>query len=288
MRYAVAILLALVACHDDPSVTAPGRDDPPVVYTTFYPTTYFVERIAGDLVTVVCPLPQDADPIFWVPDADTIRAYQSADLIVLNGAELERWTATVSLPERTIVSTAAGFRDEWITITESASHAHGPGAAHSSAGTHGHAGTDGHTWMDPVLAQRQAAAIRDALIRLRPESRAAFEQGYEALARDLQALHEQFKALPVGKQDVLLCSHPAWNYPAQRYGWRLVTFAADQAGLESLKGKVALWEGEPDAAAAKRLTAPSIVFDPCEVPGAEDYLARMRANLARLKAALEG
>jgi len=282
MRYLLVALLALVACHDDPSVTAPGRDGPPVVYTTFYPTTYFVERIAGDLVTVVCPLPQDADPIFWVPDADTIRAYQSADLIVLNGAELERWTATVSLPERTIVRTAAGFRDEWITITEAASHAHGPGAAHS------HAGTDGHTWMDPVLAQRQAAAIRDALIRLRPESRAAFEQGYEALARDLAALDEQFKALPLGEQDVLLCSHPAWNYPAKRYGWKTVHFAADQADLESLKGKVALWEGEPDAAAAKRLTAPSIVFDPCEVPGERDYLARMRANLARLKVALEG
>lgn len=283
--FCTLVLLALVllaACHDDPAVIAPERVGPPVVYTSFYPTAYFTQRIAGDLVNVVCPLPDDADPIFWVPGADALRAFQGADLVVLNGAGLEKWAATVSLPERRVVRTADGFKDEWITIKAAASHAHGPGAAHS------HAGLDGHTWMDPMLARRQAAAIRDALLRLMPESRDALEAGYKALDRDLSALHEQFLGLPIGKQDVLLCSHPAWNYPARRYGWTIVGFEHDGAGLEQLDGKVALWEGEPDAAAAKRLRARSITFDPCEAPGEGDYLSRMRANLDRLKAALEG
>ena len=32
--------------------------------TTFYPTTYFAERIADGTIVVECPLPSDADPIF--------------------------------------------------------------------------------------------------------------------------------------------------------------------------------------------------------------------------------
>src|SRR5262245_38391727 len=38
------------------------------VWTTFYPTTYFAKRIAGDTVKVVCPLPESEDPAFWKPD----------------------------------------------------------------------------------------------------------------------------------------------------------------------------------------------------------------------------
>ena len=50
----------LAACAEAPP--APSADaGAPVVYTTFHPTTYFVERLADGLVEVVCPLPADAD-----------------------------------------------------------------------------------------------------------------------------------------------------------------------------------------------------------------------------------
>jgi len=276
--FAVCLLGLLLGCHDDPEYTAPRRTGPPVVYTTFFPTTAFVQRIAGDLVEVVCPLPDGADAITWKPDPDQIRAFQDADLIVLNGAAFEKWPLTTSLPENRVVRTAAGFAAEWIEFEETIKHTHGP------KGEHAHEGVDGHTWLDPVLAKRQAAAIRDALLRLLPSHATAIHENYAALSKDFDELDRLFRALPQG---IILCSHPAWNYPARRYEWTIVNFEPDAAGIENLKGKVVLWEGEPDAAVAKRLGAPSITFDPCESAGGE-YFERMRGNLARLRAALEG
>ena len=57
------------------------------VYTVNYPLAYFAERIAGDQARVVFPAPSDVDPAFWQPDRETIRTYQQADLILLNGAD---------------------------------------------------------------------------------------------------------------------------------------------------------------------------------------------------------
>ena len=118
---------------------------PLTVYTTFYPTTYFTQRIGGSHVEVTCPLPDDADPIFWQPDRNTIMAYQKAALIILNGADFEKWALTASLPTGRIVDTARNFTDQFITY-ESVTHSHGPG------GDHTHEGIDGHTWIDPTLA----------------------------------------------------------------------------------------------------------------------------------------
>ena len=108
MRLA-SLLLLLAACGDEPRVAAPERVGRPVVYTTFYPTTYFTERIVGDLATVVCPLPDGADPIFWQPTDADVAGYQEADLIIVNGAQFEKWLANVTLPEDRIVDTAKSF-----------------------------------------------------------------------------------------------------------------------------------------------------------------------------------
>ncbi|MCA8961213.1 MAG: zinc ABC transporter substrate-binding protein, partial [Planctomycetes bacterium] len=97
------------------------------VRTTFYPTTYFAERIGGERVHVVCPTPADADPIFWMPDEGAIGDYQSAELIVLNGAEFEKWVSKVTLPERRVVRTAAPFADQLLRFEQAMTHSHGPG-----------------------------------------------------------------------------------------------------------------------------------------------------------------
>ena len=97
-RFAAAALLG--GCNGEDKPDSPDRRAKIVVYTTFYPMTYFAQRIGGEHVEVVCPLPQDADPISWMPGANTIQAYQKADLIVINGAQFEKWLDKVSLPPR--------------------------------------------------------------------------------------------------------------------------------------------------------------------------------------------
>lgn len=293
------VLAALSGCRR-PEESRPN--ELPLVYTTFYPTTYFAERVAGPHAQVVCPLPGEADPIFWMPDADSIAAYQQADLIVTGGAELEKWMQRVSLPESKLVDTAAPFRDRWIKYTGVVTHSHG------TAGQHSHEGIDPHTWLDPYNAKIQAAEIRDALIKLVPKHAEAFKSNYTSLAADLDQLDAELKEISDKLQgQTLLASHPAYNYLAQRYGWKIVNLHLDAKRLPDEQARtdlrqkvndtganVLLWEAPPrteiDEFLATELGLTSVVFSPCETPAGDDsagdYLQRMHKNIDRLKNAM--
>ena len=276
----------------------------PMVYTTFYPTTYFAERIGQDKIKVVNPCPPDADPAFWMPDEKTIEAYQNADLIVVNGASFEKWLGKVTLPESRIVDTTSPFAGEFIVIEDAVTHSHGP------AGTHAHAGVDGHTWLDPINAKTQTAQIMEVLVKRFPDHKETFEQGYAELTKDLDALDARLKALTakIGDQ-VLLCSHPAYNYVGRRYGWHLKNFHLDpeampdeetfnkiKAFLKDQPAKYMLWEAKPTEEIAAKfhesLGLESIVFSPCEaldtteLEAGEDFLTVMNDNVDRLDNAL--
>lgn len=280
-----------------------ARHEKFTVYTTFYPTTYLTERIGGKYVDVVCPLPPDADAIFWQPSRAVITDYQHADLIVVNGAEFEKWVSLVSLPLSRVVNTADIFRHRWLKF-ETTVHSHG------ATGQHAHEGIDGHTWLDPLSCAEQAQAIAIALKRDLPDHSDFFDQTLRVVGNDLMALDERLLALnPVVSEALILCSHPAYNYIAARYGWRVTNLAldpgtepteeewahlkvvVDEAG-PTMTVRVMLWETKPLAPVSKRMAdelgVASIVFDPCEQADddAGDYMARMNANIDRLSEAL--
>jgi len=283
--------------EDRQSGVEPAR---PVVYTTFYPTKYFTERIGGDLVDVVCPVPADGDAIFWEPDRETVRAYQQADLVVVNGAEFAKWVRKASLPEHRVVNTAQPFADEFITYEHARVHSHG------KAGEHAHEGLDGHTWVDPVNAVAQADEIRKALVARFPEHEAEYERRFAALEEDLNALDKTLKAYRAAyTNQPLLASHPAYNYIARRYGWNIENLDLDPEEIpseETIRGigatlrkhpaRYLIWEAYPDAAIVDRLKKElgliSMEFSPCELlseevlAAGEDYLTVMRRNLENI------
>jgi len=303
--YTWTLLLVIVAagagCSDSDAPTGPTT---PQVYTTFYPTTYFAARIAGDSAEVVCPIPADEDPIYWMPDAATIAAYQKADLIVINGAHFEKWIEKVSLPAARLVDTALPFESRFLRFTGAVTHSHGAGDEHS------HEGVDGHTWLDPDLAKIQADQIHRALARLLPEKAGEFRGNLTALADDLDKLHEAFENLSNAMKGApLLASHPAYNYLAKRYAWDVTNLDLDPGQMPSdeamadIRAKLAdkptrilLWEAPPLPEIAERLQKDlklvSVVFSPCELltedqqKAEHDYLKVMHANIDRLTAAL--
>lgn len=299
----IGVLLVFVfiaACSDGGAGGSEVSGGRPVVYTTFYPTTYFVSRLAGDLVEVVCPVPPDEDAIFWKPDAEMIERYQQADLIVINGAEFEKWVATASLPLARVVDTARPFRDDFVRFETGVTHAHGP------AGAHSHVGTDGHTWLDPVNAKAQVAEIQAALVKLLPDQQETIAANAAALLADLDALDTQFRQLAdTYEGELILASHPAYNYLKKRYGWNLGSLDLDpenmpdaeaMAGLaraqEETPARFILWESEPTEEIRERfereLGLTSVVFSPCELmdpaelAAGVDYLTVMLKNLKAL------
>lgn len=267
------------------------------VYAVNYPLAYFAERIGGDRIRVEFSVPAHVDPAYWTPDARDIVAYQSADLILLNGAGYAAWVGMASLPASKEVNTSQSFADRYIHIESGMTHSHG------LEGEHSHGETAFTTWLDPRLAVMQAEAIRRSLTRASPEDEASFADGFESLNRDLMAIDQAVVSALAGvKAEPLLGSHPVYQYFARRYGLNLksVHFEPDEfpddsawSDLQSLLREHAarwmVWEGQPMpeiAARLEELGVKSVVFEPCAgVPDSGDYLSVMRANVRNLEEA---
>lgn len=85
---------------------------------------------------------------------------------------------------------------------------------------HDHGSTDPHIWIDPVFSQDMAESIKDKLIELNPEEEALYEENYEALISDLQAIDEEFQSLTENMtREGVYISHESISYLADRYGF---------------------------------------------------------------------
>ena len=211
------ILTALLAACAEPAQDSRGAvedvsDGVLRVYAVNYPLAYFAGRIGGDAVDARFPAPAGVDPAAWVPGTDTIAAYQQADLILLNGAGYAAWTQRATLPASRVVDTSAGFAEKYIRVDDTVTHKHGPG------GEHEHGDVAFTTWLDPELATRQAAAVREELIRLRPDRQQSFDAEFENLQAEMTAMDDGFRAVSamLGGQP-LLFSHPVYQYFESRY-----------------------------------------------------------------------
>jgi putative ABC transport system permease protein len=263
-----------------------------------YPLQYFTKRIAGDQVDIFFPVPQDEDPAFWKPQDKDIVAYQQADVILLNGAEYEKWLPAAVLPLTKQVITSAAFMDRYVTNGEVITHSHGP------QGMHSHGLIDFNTWMDPQQAALQAQSVHDELVRLVPSAKKEFDANLQALQKDLADLDATLASVSshLGKEP-LLGSHPVYQYTARRYGWdlRSVHWEPDEmpseeewqklvALHEKHPAKLMIWEETPLPAVSERLRKMGIepvAFETCaSAPASGDYMSAMYANAKRFDAAL--
>lgn len=292
-----ALCLALSGCGPSggPEPKAFSGTGKPKVLTTNYPLTWMAERIGGDAVEVEFRAPEDGDPAFWEPTDADVAAFQSADLILRNGATYEKWADKVSLPELTQVDTSRAFAEQLITIKDEGKHSHG------AKGEHSHAGVAFTTWIDLTQAVKQADAIRAAFGKLLPDKAATFDTNFAAVKKDLDALDaEVLAAAKVVGNAPLVASHPVYQYFARRYAlniksvlWEPET-VPDEAAMADLAkiladhpAAVMLWEGDPAPESVRMLQSigvKSIVFDPCgNRPGeGADFLSVMKANAENL------
>lgn len=299
-----AVLLSVVtlaSCGqseiDDAAPARPHEDSRLTVAAVNYPLAYLAARVGGNQVSVVFPVPPDIDPALWSPRPEAIAKYQSADLILLNGAGYAKWVARVSLPSAKTIDTGAAFEDRLIPLTDAVTHTHGPRAEHS------HDGVASTTWLDLTLALEQARAIAAALEAGRTDQAAAIRERMEKLEADLTELDARLQAAAsaLGDRPVLF-SHPVYQYLKRRYSlngrslhWEPDAEPSERQWRELEKlldehpAKWIVWEAEPLPRVARRLEelgVKSVVFSPCanRVVGG-DFLSEVRANVDRLEAA---
>ena len=153
----------------------------------------------------------------------------------------------------------------------------------------------------PILLLH-AEAVADALSDRWPNSATAFRDNLATLREDLDRLDGDLGDATAALRDVpLLASHPIYQYLAARYGLDIeaVTWEPDEMPSErdwnALRdllrrhpARLMLWEAEPAAAIAARLTemgVGALVFGQYgNRPDVGDYLDAMNANAERLGA----
>ncbi len=295
---AVALWLAVVGCGspDDPQEAPPVPDAPLRVYATSYPLAYFAERIGGDAVAVVYPVPPGVDPAHWSPGPGEVADAQGADLVLRHGAGDPAWLDRVSLDRRRVVDATAAARDRRLPQAR-IRHQHGP------EGAHDHGALAGTTWLDLDLAGIQAAAIAAAFTRQRPARSESFETNLATLRDAVDDLDREWAAAATALVDVrVLFSHPVYAYFQARYGVRGESLVwepdavPDEAEWSALAERLAgasaalmVWEATPLPEVAQRLAALGVesrVLAPAAwAPGdgEGDWLAQMRANTGALR-----
>jgi zinc transport system substrate-binding protein len=118
------------------------------VVASFYPIYEFVKMVGGNNVNITTLIPIGVEPHDFEPTIQQIQNAESADLIIYNGAGLEKWIDKIDSKFKVDASQGLNLFK---------------GNASESAGTY-----DPHVWLDPVLAEKEVENIRDALVKVDP------------------------------------------------------------------------------------------------------------------------
>jgi zinc transport system substrate-binding protein len=288
-----AMLFAGCSSADAVEVPEPESRGGISVVTTIYPLEYFVRKIGGGVVGVVALVPPGAEAHTFELTASDMRTLAAADLVVMNGLDLEPWL------DRALESLGGQGPSLVVVASEGVvSEADDP--------------INPHLWLDPLLAIRQVEHIRDALIQVYPARSAEFAANADSLVEALNQLHAGFQSTLTGcRHDQFVTGHAAYGHLAARYNLTEVSLAglspesapsaqhfAEVAALMESQGLGFLFT-EPvsnnrlEESLARETGAELLLMHPLgsvttdELSGGADYLSLMDANRRALAQGLE-
>ena len=170
-----------------------------------------VRNIGGDLIDLTVLMPAGTDPHSFEPSPQQIAALSDADIVFVNGFNLEETLAPVlesaTTPDK-IVVVSEGVEPIVFAGKEDDAHADD----HSQR-------YDPHVWMDPNNVIIWTQNIEAALSEADPEHAEEYHQRAEAYRQQLQELDAWIRAqieplLPLK----VVTDHKVFGYFARRYG----------------------------------------------------------------------
>lgn len=102
----LSILSVLVLSLLLSSCSTEEKSEKPIVYASFFPIYDLVHQVAGDTVMLKSFMPMNVDPHLWEPTAKDMKELSKADILFVNGANMEKWVDKVreNLPDLNIVT----------------------------------------------------------------------------------------------------------------------------------------------------------------------------------------
>jgi manganese/iron transport system substrate-binding protein len=237
MLIASLLLLAAACGGNDEGKSATVSGAGPVrVATSISVLADMVRQVGGDRVTVISLIPPGADAHTFQPAPKDVKKLGDVRAVFVNGAHLEesldgvlsnnvpRSAKTVTLSEGI---EAIDFEQEPV------------GAASKSSDDDEHddeeEGGNPHFWLDVQNAKRYVQRIRDTLIEVDAEGRAAYTANSERYLKELDEtdayVRSQIDTIPK-EQRKLVTFHDAFPYFAKAYGLELTGYVVRSPGRE--------------------------------------------------------
>ena len=198
------------------------------VVTTFTIIQDMAQNIAGDAATVESITKPGAEIHDYEPTPKDIVKAQSADLVLWNGLNLERWFEKFfqNVKDKPAVVVTEGI--EPMSINE------GPYTGNPNP----------HAWMSPSNALIYIENIKNALVKYDPQNKETYEKNAALYAQKIQALdkplREKLAQVPEA-QRWLVTSEGAFSYLTRDYGFKeayLWPINAEQQGTPQQVRKV--------------------------------------------------
>lgn len=190
------------------------------VVTTFTVIQDIAANVAGDAAEVVAITKPGAEIHDYQPTPGDILKAQSADLVLWNGMNLERWFERFFQQIKDVPSVTVTEGIEPLSIFE------GPYSGKPNP----------HAWMSPSNALKYIDNIQKAFAKHDPENAAVYAKNAENYAKQIKALDTEIRQsldkIPPS-QRYLVTSEGAFSYLAHDYGLKeayLWPINADQQG----------------------------------------------------------
>ena len=177
-----------------------GWTEPIPVFVSIVPQKYFVERVGGDEVKVHVMVKAGESPATFNPNPKKMSELANANLYFSIGVPFEKiWISRIKAIHPSLI---------FVPLNNALRSRKNPKEK-----------ADPHIWLSPPLAKIMAGKIKDALSKQNPERAEFFKNNYSALAKDLDALHNEIRTtIDAGTTRRFMVFHPAWSYFAETYG----------------------------------------------------------------------
>ena len=282
----LCLALLLTAC----APAAPAQAEQMTVTVSVLPQVYFVQKIAGDLVSVQAIVGSGDDPHTYEPTAEQMRVVAKSRLYFSIDVEFEdAWLARfrAANPGMTIVDSAAGV--ERLPIPASVGETNTEGEP------------DPHIWFSPERVKQVSQNMADALIAADPAHAENYRANLANWLEEIDTVDADVRAALAGiTRGTFLVIHPAWGYFARDYGLTMLSVEnrGQEPGPEELARLIKLAREDDirtvfvqkgvsqklaESIAAQLGAAKLVVLDPM----ARDWSANMRLLAAQLAEALK-
>lgn len=247
-----------------PPISAHTSGEPLRVVATTGLVGDAVRQVGGETIDLTVLMGPGQDPHSYQPGAADLAAVADADLIFVNGWNLEEGLLAdlAAIGDAPFVPVSAG-------ITPRA-----PENSHDHDDDHGHGAVDPHVWQDVEHVRQWVENVRLALGAADPANAAIYDANaaaYRATLTDLDAeLRRTLAAIPAGRR-AFVTNHDNLDYFAAAYDFTIV--GAVIPSLSSL--------AEPTAAALAALIDTMRATGVCAVvveASAADEMARVLQN----------